>query len=263
MYPYLLPEVFGTFIAMYDLLLVIGVLVLFIYVIHRFEKNDGLTKKQTNLLLVFISISLLVALGASFIVDALFHTIQEGELTYGSVTFLGGLIGGVVTFFLLYRYLYHYDNKDFRKVMNTIIPGVVIAHAFGRIGCFFAGCCFGIPTDSVLGVVFPHGHAHDIYESAVLPTQLFESAFLFGFFIVLDNVDKLKQYKIETYVIVYGLWRIIIEFFRGDDRGSLIAIVTTTYNTYPTPSQLLSFCMILFGVYLLYKKLHTKESVLK
>ena len=48
MYPYLLPEVFGTFIAMYDLLLVIGVLVLFIYVIHRFEKNDGLTKKQTR-----------------------------------------------------------------------------------------------------------------------------------------------------------------------------------------------------------------------
>lgn len=259
MYPFLLPDVFNYAMPMYDLMLVIGIIAMLIYVINKFEKVDGFTRKQTNRLIVILAVSLLFALLFSYLFDGVFHSIKEGELTFGSITFLGGLIGGITAFLILLKYFYKDENKDVRKIMNTIIVGVVLAHAFGRIGCFVAGCCYGIPTDSFLGVVFPHGHAHDAFpDTAIFPTQLFESFFLFVFFILLNKVKQFKNFEIETYLIGYGVWRILIEFIRGDDRGSLLPLITTEYNVFPTPSQLISLLMILFGIYML-KRMKSKK----
>jgi len=255
MYPFLLPEIFGTTIETYNIMLVLGIFAMLGYVIYRFEKYDGYTREQTNRLIILIAVSLVSALVVSFIFDGIFHSIKEGELSFGSITFLGGLIGGISSFLILLKYFYPYENKDIRKLMNTIITGVVLAHAFGRIGCFLAGCCFGIPTDSVLGVVFPHGHAHVTYPGLeVYPTQLFESAFLFILFAALHNIEKFKTMELEVYLIGYGTWRFLIEFIRGDDRGVLLPLVTTEYNIFPTPSQFLSVIMIIVGCYMLYHR---------
>jgi phosphatidylglycerol:prolipoprotein diacylglycerol transferase len=261
MYPFLLPEVFGYTFAMYDLMLIFGIIMMFVYVIRRFEKKEGYTRSQTNRLISLIAISLVFALIFSYLFDGVFHSIKEGEWSFGSITFLGGLIGGVSAFLFLLKKFYKEDNKDVRKIMNTILTGVVLAHAFGRIGCFFAGCCFGVPTESMFGVLFPHGHAHDVFpEELIYPTQLFESFFLFGLFFALDNIKKLKGHEIETYLIGYGVWRIFIEFFRGDDRGSLFPLITTEYNVFPTPSQFISLFMIIFGIVLLYRLTRSDTS---
>lgn len=259
MYPWLLPDIFGYTIPLYDVMIMIGIFCMLFYIINRFEKRDGYTRTQTNRLIILVIISLLVALFSSYVFDGIFHSLAEGELAFGSITFLGGLFGGIATFLVLYKYFYKEENKDLRKTMNTIITGVVLAHAFGRIGCFFAGCCFGIPTDSFLGVVFPHGHAHDLYpDASVYPTQLFESFFLFALFGLLNVVPSFKNREIEVYLIGYGIWRIMIEFIRGDDRGVLVPLFETQYNVFPTPSQFMSLLMILFGGYLLYKRFGPK-----
>ena len=62
MYPYLLPDIFGKSIALYDLMIGIGVFLMFIYIANRFDKTDGFTRKQTNLLLILVGISLASAL---------------------------------------------------------------------------------------------------------------------------------------------------------------------------------------------------------
>ncbi|MCF7929913.1 MAG: prolipoprotein diacylglyceryl transferase [Acholeplasmataceae bacterium] len=254
MYPYLLPEIFNYTIPMYDLLIMVGISLMLAYVIHRFEKRDGFTRQQTNRLLILIVISLLVALMFSFLLDGIFHSIQEGEWTFGSVNFLGALIGGFASFLILMKYFYKDDNKDMRKIANTVITGVVLAHAVGRIGCFCAGCCFGVPTESFLGVIFPHGHAHlEFPGEAIFPTQLFEAGFLFILFILLNKVNTFKNKEVETYLVGYGLWRIAIEFIRGDDRGVLLPLFSTEYNVFPTPSQLISLGMIILGAYLIYR----------
>lgn len=257
MYPYLLPEIFGYTIAMYDLLIIVGLFLMFLYISNRFDKADGFTKTQTNKILILLAASLVFAFIFSFIMDGIFHTIQEGEADFGSISFLTALIGGFGAFLILMKIFYKPNKEDMKKIANTIITGVVLAHAIGRIGCFCAGCCFGIPTESVLGVIFPYGHAHDLYPGeAVYPTQLFEAGFLFIFFIMLDKVNFFKHKEVEAYLIVYGLWRILIEFIRGDERGVLFPLFVTEYNVFPTPSQFMSLLMVILGVYLIYKNLH-------
>ncbi len=252
MYPYLLPSVFGYVIPMYDILIVLGCFLMLLYVAKRLETKENFSRTQTNRLLILIVISLFIALLSSYLFDGIFHTIKEGELTFGSITFLGGLFGGVAGFLLLLKYFYKEDNKDVKKIMNVVLTGVVLAHAFGRIGCFFAGCCYGVPTESFLGVVFPYGHSHIEHPgSAVLPTQLFEAFFLFVLFIGMNNIKKIRNHELEIYLITYGVFRVLIEFIRGDNRGSIVSFIQTTYNTFPTPSQYMSLGMIIVGIYLL------------
>lgn len=262
MYPFLLPELFDYTIPMYDLLVFMGVFLMIIYVVYRLDRYDGFTKQQTNRIVVLIAISLVIALGFSFLLDGIFHSIKEGEWTFGTVSFLGALIGGLTSFLLLMKYFYKDDNKDMRKITNTLITGVVLAHAIGRIGCFCAGCCFGIPTESYLGVLFPHGHAHDLYPGqAVYPTQLFEAGFLFVLFFLLNKVSFFKHKELEVYLVGYGIWRFTLEFIRGDERGVFIPLFETQYNVFPTPSQFISLLMILLGVYLIYRYIHkTKKT---
>ena len=107
MYPFLFPSVLGYTIPMYDLVLLIGIFAMIIYVINRFEKKEGFTRKQTNRLIILLGASLLFALLFSYLFDGVFHSIKEGELTFGSITFLGGLIGGVVSFLILLKFFYY------------------------------------------------------------------------------------------------------------------------------------------------------------
>ena len=114
---------------------------------------------------------------------------------------------------------------------------ITVAHAFGRIGCFFAGCCYGRETDSVLGVHFKYVSGNR------LPTQLFEAAFLFLLFAVLTLlVLKWKcPYTMSVYLVAYGIFRFIIEFFRGDDRGQI-------FGGALSPSQVGSIVYLLLGI---------------
>lgn len=261
MYPFLLPEVFGYTIPLYDLMICVGVLLMLVFVARRLENHDGLNRKQSNKLLVLLIVSLLFALFSSFLFDGIFHSIKEGKWSFGTISFLGGLIGGVACLLVLLKFVYKADNKGIKSIMDTVIIGVVLAHAFGRIGCFLAGCCYGIPTDSFLGVVFPHGHAHDAFPGIPLfPVQLFEALFLFVLFFVLANLKCLRGYQLETYLIAYGGWRILLELIRGDDRGSIFGFITTEYNVFPTPSQYLSFLLLITGIILLCKAKTNKKA---
>ena len=74
------------------------------------------------------------------------------------MTFYGGLIGGVSAFLVLFYVHIKKKNPNIKLLDILIIApaAVSVVHAFGRIGCFCAGCCYGIETDSWLGVQFPH-----------------------------------------------------------------------------------------------------------
>ncbi len=139
------------------------------------------------------------------------------------------------------------------KCMDVILPGLVIAHAFGRLGCFAAGCCYGKPTDIFLGVKFDSelvdAHLRGI---SLHPTQLYEASALVILFLGLLYVFKKKQFHGQvalTYLIAYPVLRSIIEVFRGDKiRGFVIEDVLST-------SQFISILIVIMASVAIFKRL--------
>lgn len=153
---------------------------------------------------------------------SLMISLSDGWVVWGGI--IGGLIGG---------YIYCCMHKmNFWQQVDLIIPSVALAQGFGRIGCFFAGCCYGVETTSVLGVVFPEGSLAPA-GIRLLPTQLICSVFDFALFFVLIYLVRKKKNVFEGevgiwYLAAYSFGRFVIEFFRGDlIRGGINGLSTS------------------------------------
>lgn len=182
--------------------------------------------------------------------QGVYNAIASGKFSLSEntgATFYGGLIGGVATFlgvyFLAGRWVLAKKGEaraQLPHVFNVGICSVAVGHAFGRIGCLFAGCCHGAVTTAWYGVWNAHLGAKTV------PTQLFESLFLFALcaFLSVMAFRTKKRLNLSLYLILYGVWRFCIEFARTDERGK-------TFIPWLTPSQLTSVIFVLLGIGLL------------
>lgn len=131
--------------------------------------------------------------------------------------FYGGLFGVIFTLMFLTR-----NDADMRKkVFEISVPTMPLFHAFGRIGCFLAGCCYGkkLSTPIVIGTI----------EFARIPVQIIESMAEFILFIVLFILSK-KNRDIDLlriYLVIYAVIRFADEFLRGDKIRGIYGGVST------------------------------------
>jgi len=236
----MLPDkIFGLF-YMYGLMIAIGLLASF-GVLFYYGKKKNIEESFIDFIFFNGVASIIVGFGAAALFQATYNYIENPENGFrldGGITFLGGLIGGIVCFLTLYFIFRKRYKTRLTQVLSMFPCAITVGHAFGRIGCFFAGCCYGKETDSFLGVQFPH------LPHPVHPTQLYEAAFLFLLFGILFYLLMKKDFKhnLSIYLIAYGIFRFLIEFVRNDDRGALVAGIS--------PSQFWSLLMVVAGVIL-------------
>lgn len=150
------------------------------------------------------------------------RSIQSGWVVYGGL--LGGILGG---------YLYcRFRKVNFMAYFDLALPSVALAQAFGRIGCFLAGCCYGRQTESLFHVVFTDS-AYAPNGVPLIPTQLISSALNFLNFFVLLWLSKKKKAEGQIagcYLIFYSVGRFFLEYFRGDmERGSVGGFSTSQF----------------------------------
>ncbi len=145
----------------------------------------------------------------------------------GGFVFYGGLIGGAAGLFI-YCKIYKEKMLPYLELYSVVLP---LGHAFGRVGCFFAGCCYGIPYKH--GVIYHSSAGMTPLNTPLLPIQLIEAcALLILFTAQLVILFKKKSGNTNTlfYIIAYPVLRFIIEFFRGDaERGKLFGLSTSQY----------------------------------
>jgi phosphatidylglycerol:prolipoprotein diacylglycerol transferase len=230
-------------ISLYEIMFFLG-LVAALVVFTIYTNKKGMPAKAQsfyqNLAIVAMAGGYLFA----FLFQAVYNYFETGKFEFVGITFLGGLAGGAFVFLLGYKLFAKEAQKNyFHLVVQSAPCCILIAHAIGRIGCFFAGCCYGIETDSFLGV---HFHSYPANQLGfVFPTQLFESAFLFVMFAVTSWLYfKEKKINFTVYLLSYGAFRFLIEFIRGDDRGQFII-------SFLSPSQVLSLIMVIAAVLLI------------
>ncbi len=232
------PELFriGDFpVTSYGLWLAVGML-LALFVASRLAGNDGLPRERIyDLGLWTLLGGLLGSKILMLFVEDSVHVFSLDFLRSGGV-YYGGLIGG----FLAVAILVPLYRLPFWKVADALAPGVALGQAFGRQGCFAAGCCWGKPTDWFWGVHFGEkGHEYTgvpMYgpsgEDLFLhPTQLIESFTMlavFGFLFWLHRRKKFDGQVLIAYGIIYAIFRFSIEFIRDDPRGELFGLTAAT-----------------------------------
>ena len=254
-------------IHMYGVWFIIGIIACLIFTIIAMKKS-GYSRTASDVIIIIGVFAIMIGLLSGMFVQGIYNAISgEGFSLNGGMTFIGGLIGGVIAFLALY-FLYVRvinprlkDSNFFKSDMNKgvwylvrIAPiSITIAHGFGRIGCLFAGCCYGKPTTH-------WGVYSEIAGTNIVPLQLYEAIFLF----VLSAVLIVLLFKFHSkdtmaiYLVSYGIWRFIIEFFRGDERGEFIPGLS--------PSQFWSIVMVVGGItfFFIYryfdKKIEAKEQ---
>ena len=147
----------------------------------------------------------------------------------GGLVFFGGPLAAM-PFTVWYMRKY---KMPVWKALDAMIPGLVIAHAFGRLGCLAAGCCYGKPTGTNFGLRFYSDLVERNFQGIPLhPTQLYEASALFILFCGMLYVFKKKHFDgqvILTYFMAYPIIRSVVEIFRGDlIRGFVIDDVLST-----------------------------------
>ncbi len=148
----------------------------------------------------------------------------------GGFVFYGGLLGGLISYFLLRKWAQIPLNKTF-----LFIGPLAIGHSIGRLGCLLAGCCYGKICEFPIKI-FLHGHYRH-------PVQLYESCYL-AILAFLFQYRLIKKYAsnrdIFLYLFLYGAGRFLLEFLRGDDlRG-----IWSSFST----SQWISIVLIIVGL---------------
>lgn len=130
----------------------------------------------------------------------------------GGFIFYGG-VGGSTLAVCIYAKQYKLSCAPLISLLFLVTP---LVHAFGRMGCFFAGCCYGIPWEGP-GSIFLHGENR-------LPVQLIEASLnmiVFAILLGLSFSKKNTKFIPQIYLVFYSCIRFILEFFRADaERGS-------------------------------------------
>lgn len=158
----------------------------------------------------------------------------------------GGLVwyGGFIAASGYVAYYCRRYKLPFFKFVDILVPYMALAHAFGRLGCLAAGCCFGRVTELPWGIVFPVGSmvqqaqlgAHLIASGQralpVHPTQLYEAAGELGLFWLLILARRVKRFHGQLFLIWLGAYpalRSTIEMFRGDKERGVYILSTSQY----------------------------------
>ena len=135
------------------------------------------------------------------------RSLREGFVFYGG--FIAASLAAVV-----YTTM---KRMPFFRVADIFAPSIALGHAFGRMGCFFNGCCYGKPCSLPWAVKFPPPHV--MAGIPVHPTEVYEALGNLAIFAGLSAVYRRKRADGQIwwlYVLSYGVLRFAVEFFRGD-----------------------------------------------
>lgn len=248
----MLPKLFsiGSFsLPTYGVLVALAFLAA-LWLVGRLAKREGLKRDTVINLGVYCALAgivgakvLMIALDTSYRAHPMeifsLSTLQSAGIFYG---------GFIAALFMAYFYMRRMGLPVLRTA-DIFAPGVAAGHAIGRLGCFAAGCCWGRPTTLPWGVTFTSPDAQNVGVPLGIrlhPTQLYESLAEFLIAAILYRLAA-RAHKpgsvIGLYLVLYGLARLIVEFFRAHDESNPLGLSLSL-------EQWISVLLAMIGMYL-------------
>lgn len=183
------------------------------------------------------------------------ETLKRLSMYFGGSVFYGGFIGGTFSLLIYARVSKSVDTADVMDIWAVSVP---LFHAFGRVGCFLGGCCYGV--ESHIGFIANGNYlVPELNGVRRFPTALVEAVCnlcIFAVLFILTHKNILRGKRIYIYMLIYAPVRFLLEFLRGDKvRGFVLGLST---------SQWISIMLVVFCILRLYKaRKHGKFCVLR
>ncbi len=261
MYPLLL-KIDDFVVSSHDLFLAAGFFVGTWIIFRQLKRDVESPAKILNLATWMIIAAIIGARLFHVAVEApgfyIKHPLNIFMIWNGGWTFYGGFLLCIITGIVFMKK----NSMNIHRTVDMYTPAVALGLSFGRMGCFMAGCCYGkvCPTDFSLGVTFkiinhvkPQAQPLNV---SLYPTQIAEALVaqaLFFYFLFFRSKKRFHGQFAAIFLIVYGLARFLIEYFRADSiRGMWFG------NTLST-SQIISLPLIALGVFIIFTGIKQKS----
>lgn len=224
------PEIFHiSLLHTYGLLVAIAFLSA-LWLAGRLAVRAGLNSDSVTNLGIYCALAAIAGAKVMMFVVDLPYYVQHPEEIFSLSTlqaggvFYGGLIGALaVSWWYMRR-----TRLPLWKTADVFAPAIALGHGIGRLGCFSAGCCWGVRCSLPWAVTFTNPVAKDLVgvplNIPLHPTQLYESFSEFLIFGVLYwRIGKAHRPGtiISLYLVLYSTVRFVVEFFRFHEQGNL------------------------------------------
>jgi len=235
----------------YGVLVALGLIAGYLVMVY-FAKREDIDIKKAENIFIFSIIGGIIGARIAYVIEhpeQMKSFIDYFAVWKGGIDWFGGFLGGLFTgLFFIHKY-----KIPIWKAGDIAAISIIIGHAFGRLGCTAAGCCYGkvVPEDSIfkyIAIKFPQ-HPDTAAPSGIplYPTQPAEAIGNFFIFVILFFMYRYKKFDgqiFSFYLILYGIERFLLEFWRGVTPP--IPYIGITWN------QVVSIGMVLFGIFLIF-----------
>ena len=219
----------------YGVLLILSVLIGIAYVLYSMIKN-GYRNKRILILYMLLFIACALFFGKLFTV---FASGGKENIINASFSSYGGVIG-IITISIIFERIIPMNNK----LIKYSIISLPLIYSISKIGCFIAGCCYGIPYNGLLSVTYPNG-----LNIPLFPIQITETIVFFIIFIFC-NKNRDKKYIIYITIIISALSKFLLDFLRYEHVNKIVSI-----------NQIFSIFIILCTIFIYFYK--NKKAIFK
>lgn len=229
----------SMFIGSYAICAVIGIFAAFPFALSRYKKLTGDYMPLVIVCLwaavgVFIGMHLLYGITnisrwkMLFAAESFKQFSELFKTIFGGSVFYGGLIGGIIAGGISVRA----QKLPTDTATDCLAPATAAFHGFARIGCFMAGCCYGVEQEH--GIIFTNSIVESANGVPRVPVQLFEAGFEFLLAALLwfwlFKIPRSHGKLLALYLLIYSVGRFILEFWRGDEyRGFILGLSTSQF----------------------------------
>ena len=217
----------------YGIIVALAILVIVLWMLREVRRGANLSYDT-------IFTAALVGIPSGIVISRLLHVVDKwGYYTQNprqivgasGLTIYGAVLGAALAIWIYSRF----SKFQFGYFADTAAPAIILAQAIGRVGCTINGCCYGIPTSLLWGIVYTHPESYGPLGVAVHPTQVYEIIYnllIFAALLKLRGRFKPDGSLFLIYLSLYSLWRIGIGFLRegtpflfGLHQAQVIAII--------------------------------------
>lgn len=224
------PEIFHlSFLHTYGLLVALAFLA-GLWMATRLGKRAGLNAEAVTNLGIYCALAAIVgAKVMMFVVDLPYYVQHPGEIFSFSTLQAGGVFyGGLIGALAVSAWYLRKTHLPVWRTADVFAPGIALGHGIGRLGCFSAGCCWGVECHLPWAVTFTNPVSNQLVGVPLgvplHPTQLYESFaefLIFGILYWRFARPHSPGVIISLYLVLYSTVRFIVEFFRFHEQGNL------------------------------------------